>query len=60
MDPHGLISTILITAASVRDRDAARSRAGTCTEPAPRVSLDEADDGYTGELVIWAKPPSSD
>ena len=51
----GLVLAVVVTAASVQDRDAARpllwNLARTCT----RIRLAWADAGYAGKLVSWAK-----
>jgi len=54
VDTAGLVLAVVVTAASVQDRDAARpllwNLARTCT----RIRLAWADAGYTGKLVTWA------
>ena len=55
VDTAGLVLAVVVTAASVQDRDAARpllwNLARTCT----RIRLAWADAGYAGKLVSWAK-----
>jgi transposase len=54
VDALGLIITIVITAASVQDRDAARPLLWNLHRAARRVGLVWADGGYAGKLVSWA------
>jgi DDE family transposase len=51
----GLIVAIVITAASVQDRDAARALLWRLRRGHRRIRLVWADSGYAGTLVIWAK-----
>ena len=52
----GLLLTVLITAAGVQDRDAARPLLWNLRKRAfPSVRLTWADSGYAGKLVTWAK-----
>jgi len=55
VDTAGLVLAVVVTAASVQDRDAARpllwNLARTCT----RIRLAWADAGYAGKLTAWAK-----
>jgi transposase len=54
-DTTGLLLVVLVTAASVQDRDAGRlllSALGLCF---PTVSKVWADSGYAGQLVDWAR-----
>lgn len=55
VDALGLIITIVVTAASVQDRDAARPLLWNLRRAARRVRLVWADGGYAGKLVSWAK-----
>jgi transposase len=55
VDVLGLIVAIVITAASVQDRDAARSLLWRLRRDHRRIRLVWADSGYTGTLVTWAK-----
>lgn len=54
-DTTGLLLVVLVTAASVQDRDAARlalSAVGLCF---PSITKIWADSGYAGQLVDWAR-----
>ena len=53
-DTLGLILVIVVTAASVQDRDAARHLLWRLAAGFRRVSLIWADGGYAGKLVTWA------
>jgi putative transposase len=55
VDALGLLLTVLVTAASVQDRDAARPLLFNLRRAFPTVKLTWADGGYAGKLVIWAK-----
>jgi transposase len=55
VDTLGLIITIVVTAASVQDRDAARPLIWNLHRAGRRVRLVWADGGYAGQLVTWAK-----
>ena len=50
----GLLLTVLITAASVQDRDAARPLLWNLRKAFPKIRLAWADGGYAGKLVIWS------
>ncbi len=50
----GLILVIVVTAASVQDRDGARQLLWRLAAGFPTVSLVWADGGYAGKLVTWA------
>jgi hypothetical protein len=52
----GLLLTVLVTAASVQDRDAARPLLWNLRRAFPAVKLAWADGGYAEKLVTWAKP----
>jgi transposase len=55
VDTAGLVLAVVITAASVQDRDAARPLLWTLHWACPRVRLVWADAGYTaGKLAAWA------
>jgi putative transposase len=54
VDTIGLLLTVLITAASVQDRDAAKPLLWN-PRGLPQVKLAWADGGYAGKLVIWAR-----
>jgi len=55
VDVVGLLLTVLVTAASVQDRDAAKPLLWNLRRAFPSVSLAWADGGYAGKLVTWAK-----
>jgi putative transposase len=55
VDVLGLIVAIVITAASVQDRQAARPLLWRLRREQRRIRLVWADSGYAGMLVIWAK-----
>ena len=54
VDVAGLLLTVLVTAASVQDRDAARPLLWNLRKAFPSVKLAWADGGYAGKLVTWA------
>ena len=54
MDTIGLLLTVLVTAASVQDRDAARPLLWNLKKAFPTVRLAWADGIYAGKLVTWA------
>jgi transposase len=55
VDVMGLLLSVLVTAASVQDRDAARPLLWNLRKAFPSVKLAWADGGYAGQLVTWAK-----
>jgi transposase len=55
VDTTGLLLAVLITAASVQDRDAARPLLWNLRRAFPTVTLAWADGGYTGKLIPWAR-----
>jgi transposase len=55
VDTIGLLLTVLVTAASVQDRDAARPLLWNLRRAFPSVKLAWADGGYAGKLVTWAR-----
>lgn len=55
VDVMGLLLTVLVTAASVQDRDAARPLLWNLHRAYPSVKLAWADGGYAGKLVTWAR-----
>ena len=59
VDTIGLLLTVLITAAGVQDRDAARPLLWNLRSAFPSVRLTWADGGYAGKLVTWAETSSS-
>ena len=54
VDVTGLILCVLVTAASVQDRDGARPLLWRLAAGFRAVTLIWADGGYAGQLVIWA------
>jgi transposase len=54
-DCLGLILMVMVTAANVTDRQAARVMLPQLAARYRRISLVWADGGYTGQLVDWAK-----
>jgi len=54
VDALGLLLTVLVTAASVQDRDAAKPLLWNLRKAFPSVKLAWADGGYAGKLVTWA------
>jgi transposase len=54
-DTIGLLLTLLVTAASVQDRDAAKPLLWNLRKAFPSVKLAWADGGYAGKLVTWTK-----
>jgi putative transposase len=55
VDTTGLLLTVLVTAASVQDRDAAKPLLWNLRKAFPGVRLTWADGGYAGKLVTWSK-----
>ncbi len=55
VDVMGNLLVVLITAASVQDRDAGRDLLWRLRAAYRTISLVWADGGYAGKLVIWAK-----
>jgi putative transposase len=53
VDTLGLILAVVVTAASVPDRDGARSVREVCRHPFTRVRLIWADGAYAGNLAAW-------
>jgi transposase len=54
VDVLGLLLTVLVTAASVQDRHAAKPLLWNLRRAFPSVRLAWADGGYAGKLVTWA------
>jgi putative transposase len=54
VDTMGLLLEVLITAASVQDRDAARPLLWNLRRAYPSITLTWADGIYAGKLVTWA------
>jgi transposase len=55
VDTIGLLLTVLVTAASVQDRDAAKPLLWNPRKAFPSIKLAWADGGYAGKLVTWAR-----
>lgn len=55
VDSLGLLLVVVVTAASMQDRDAAFRVLGAVRERFSTISLVWADGGYAGRLVDWAK-----
>jgi transposase len=55
VDTIGLLLTVLVTAASVQDRDAAKPLLWNLKKAFPKVRLAWADGGYAGKPVTWAR-----
>ncbi len=55
VDTMGLLLLVLITSASVQDRDGARTLLDRVKMAMPSLSLLWADGGYAGRLVEWAE-----
>jgi transposase len=55
VDTTGLLLVVLVTAASVQDRDAARLLLRTVRACFPSIGKLWCDGGYSGHLVTWAK-----
>ena len=56
VDTLGLLLTVIVTPASVQDRDGASPLLALLRERFSTITLVWADGGYTGRLVIWARP----
>ena len=54
VDTAGLLLAVVVTAACVQDRDAARPLLRNLRRALPGVKLTWADGGYAGKLVTWA------
>ena len=55
VDTMGLLLLVVITSASVQDRDGARTLLDRLKMAMPSLSLLWADGGYAGKLVDWAE-----
>jgi len=55
VDMTGLLLALVVTAASVQDRDGARRVLRNARGRRPRLRVIFADGGYAGQLVGWAK-----
>ena len=54
MDSNGWLLAVLVTAASVQDRDAGHRLVALLRERFSTITLVWADGGYAGRLVAWA------
>ena len=54
VDTAGLVLAVVVTAASVQDRDAAKPLLWNLARACNRIRLAWADAGYAGKLVSWA------
>jgi transposase len=54
VDTAGLVLAVVVTAASVQDRDAARPLLWNLARACTRIRLAWADAGYAGKLTAWA------
>jgi hypothetical protein len=54
VDTQGLLLAVVITAASVQDRDGARPLLWNLHRACHRIRLAWADSVYTGKLTAWA------
>ena len=54
VDTTGLVLAVVVTAASVQDRDGARPLLWNLSRCCTRVRLAWADAAYTGKLTAWA------
>ncbi len=55
VDTLGLLLTVVVTAASVQDRDGAHQLLARLREKFSTITLVWADGGYAGRLVVWAE-----
>ncbi|MFI7224215.1 transposase [Nonomuraea angiospora] len=55
VDTLGLLLCVIVTAASVQDRDGAHPLLALLTEKYSTINLVWADGGYAGRLVTWAR-----
>ncbi|WP_369386246.1 transposase [Streptomyces sp. CG1] len=54
-DNRGLVLLVMVTAANVTDRDAAKELLFRLALTHPEISIVWADSAYAGKLVVWAK-----
>ena len=54
VDTAGLVLAVVVTAACVQDRDAARPLLWNLARACTRIRLAWADAGYAGKLTSWA------
>lgn len=55
VDTGGLLLAVIVTVASLQDRDAAHRLLALLRQRFSTIALVWADGGYTGRLVIWAR-----
>jgi transposase len=55
VDSGGLLLVVLVTVASLQDRDGAKPLLWNLRKAFPKIKLAWADGGYAGKLVTWAK-----
>jgi transposase len=55
VDTIGLLLTVLVTAASIQDRDGAKPLLWNLRRAFPSIKLAWADGGYAGKLITWAR-----
>ncbi len=55
VDTMGLLLAVIVTGASVQDRDGAKPLMELLSAACHRIQLVWADGGYAGKLVLWAK-----
>ena len=55
VDVNGLLLGVVVTAASIQDRDAAHRLLAALRGSFSTIGLVWADGGYPGRLLIWAK-----
>ena len=55
VDTKGMIVAVMVTPANVTDRDAAREVLLRLCLEHPEITQVWADQGYSGELVTWAR-----
>jgi transposase len=55
VDTLGLVLCVIVTAASVQDRDGAHQLLARLREKFSTIALVRADGGYAGRLVTWAR-----
>jgi putative transposase len=60
VDTLGLLLAVVVTAASVQDRDGAKSLLEVLRHKFSRLRLIWADQAYAGELITWVKTLRAD
>lgn len=59
VDVNGLLLAVVVTAASIQDRDAAHRLLAALCVAFSTIRLVWADGGYPGRLLVWAKQVGS-